>query len=211
MRLRSISRSFIPAFAAACLLFACAREQPESLRTVAAIEVPLRTSADRADLIAMLGRHARAGGLHVDDGSERWAEFRKGARPDEPPFVKDVLTKTIYISVWRGSEDDDPEVFVDDGGHQGRPWLRFLAGKHPELATRVRTGLLSDIRRRWPEAREVPVMPRGGLPLSDDLLWTGTAYIAKPERLSAYAARAGEVRRSSATTAHSPPENASRP
>ncbi len=161
--------------------------QPASNRTVAAIELPLLAASDRADLLDILRREASAGGLHVDDGSQQWIEFRKSAPKDEPPFAKSVLTKTIYVGVWRGTNDDDPEVFVDDGGHQGRPWLTFLQGEHPDLATKFRTRILTDIGRRWPDARVVPVMPNGALPLSDDLTWTGTAYVVKADRARNYA------------------------
>ncbi|HEY8616712.1 hypothetical protein [Phenylobacterium sp.] len=178
----------VAALAAIMLICGCA-EQPASLRTVAAVEVPLRTPADRADLLAMLRRHADAGGLHVDDVTQSWHTFRKSAPPDEPPAATDVLTKTIYVHLYRGPDDEGPEVVVDDGGHQGRPWLRFLRGKQPELALRVRTRLLSDIKRRWPDAREVPVTGTGGVPLEQDLVWTGTTYALKPERLAAYAPR----------------------
>jgi len=135
----------------------------------------------------MLRREASDGGLHVDDGSQQWIEFRKGAPADEPPFAKSVLTKSIYVGLWRGANDDDPEAFVDDGGHQGRPWLTFLQGKHAERATKVRARLLTDIKRRWPDARAAPVMPNGALPLSSDLTWTGTAYVVKAERVRDYA------------------------
>lgn len=134
----------------------------------------------------MLHRHAEAEGLHVDDGSRRWIEFRRGAPPDESPFVRDVLTKTIYVSVWRGAGDKDLEVSVDDGGHQGRPWLTFLRGDRPELATKARIRLLAEIRARWPEARDIPVTPNGRLPLAHDLVWTGASYVVKPERAAAY-------------------------
>lgn len=169
----------------ACLAAIIApRPQPESIRTVAAIEVSLRTPGDRADLLAMLNRHAAEAGLHVYDGSDEWIEFRKRtASPKEPPFAKSVGVKTIYVSVWRGKHS---EILVDDGGHQSRPWLMFSRGEAPDLATATRTRLLSEIRARWPEARDVPVTPGGGLPLAQDLIWTGKAYVVKPERVSAY-------------------------
>jgi hypothetical protein len=82
-------------------------------------------------------------------------------------------------------------VLVDDGGHQGRPWLTFLRGKHPKLASKVRADLLADIKGRWPEARNVPIMPNGGLPIANDLVWTGTIYVVKPDRSAAYSQSGG--------------------
>src|ERR1700678_3789508 len=183
----AIASTVTSAIAIVALAVSCApTQQPASNRTVAAIEVPLLGPSDRADLLAMLRSEARDGGLHVDDDSRQWIEFRKGAPSDEPTFAKSVLTKTIYVGLWRGANDDDPEVLVDDGDHQGRPWLTFLQGKHPDLATRVRARLLAAIKRRWPGARVVPVMPNGALPLSRDLTWTGRAYVVKAERLRDY-------------------------
>jgi hypothetical protein len=172
---------------AALVTILAPRPQPESIRTVAAIEVPLRTPADRADLLAMLNRRAAEAGLHVNDGTEEWIELRKGATSsDESSFARSVLDKTIYVGVWR---DRDPVILLDDGGHQGWPWLSFSRGKNPALATKTRTRLLAEIRARWPEARDVPVTSTGGLPLANDLIWTGKAYAVKPERMSAYGLR----------------------
>ena len=112
--------------------------------------------------------------------------MRRDAPSNEPAFAKSVLTKTIYASVWRGSDDTDEQILVDDGGHQGRAWLTFGQGEKPALASKLRTQVLGEIKRRWPDVREVPVMPNGRLPLADDLLWTGTSYVVKPERAAAY-------------------------
>jgi hypothetical protein len=172
-------------------VFLIPHPQPASAKQVAAVEVPLRTAADHADLMLMLRRNAREGGLHVDDGTDEWIKFRLGAPSNEPPAARNVLTKTIYVGVYRGNDDRDMEMDVDDGGHQGRAWLTFFRGKHPQLATKVRVQLLAEIQRRWPDARNVPVMPNGALPLADDLVWTGTSYVVKPERLADYAGRGG--------------------
>lgn len=138
--------------------------QPVSIRFVAAVEIPLRTPADRSDLLAMLRRHASASGLHVDDGSQAWRELQRNA-PDLPAFAR----RTLSVGVWRGEGDDDLEVSADDTGHEGRAWVIFSRGKQPELATRTRQGLLGAIARRWPGARRLPVLPSGGLPLAGDL------------------------------------------
>ncbi|HEX4693982.1 hypothetical protein, partial [Sphingomonas sp.] len=45
--------------------------QPDSIRTVAAIEIPLATPGDRRDLLALLRQQAATHGLHVDDLSAR--------------------------------------------------------------------------------------------------------------------------------------------
>jgi hypothetical protein len=181
------------ALPASCLWVARPRPQPPSLRTVAAIEVPLQTAADRADLLAILQHLARENGCHLDDSTAKWIEMRRNAPPEEPAFARRVLTKTIYAAVWRGSDDRDLEILIDDGGHQGRAWLTFSQGKRPELATKLRTRVLGEIKRRWPEARDVPVMPNGALPRAEDLLWTGGTYVVKPDRAAAYGQSANEA------------------
>jgi hypothetical protein len=174
----------VPAGCAGVFFFP--RPQPTSLKTVAAVEVPLRTSSDHADLLAMLQRIARQQGLHVDDGTTEWIKFRRSASANEPEFANDILTKTIYAAVYRGNDDSDMEIVVDDGGHQGRAWLTFIRGERPDLAARTRAQLIAEIKRRWPDARSIPVMPSGALPLATDLTWTGTSYVVKPDRLASY-------------------------
>jgi hypothetical protein len=191
-RYRAVGRYVIASLVAVGVLVVLAqgfvpRRESERNPTVAAVEVPLRNATDRADLLAMLQRHAREEGLHVDDRSQEWMESRRQADPGEPRLANDVLAKTIYVGVWRGEEDKDMEVLVDDGGRQGRPWLMFSRGDQPELATRSRRRLQAKIKARWPDARDVPVMPSGALPLADDLVWTGESYVVKPERAAAYA------------------------
>jgi hypothetical protein len=172
--------------AAALVLTACGvAKQPMSIRQVTAIEVPLTTTADRTDLLAILSAQARSGGLHVDDASGAWAKMTRDA-PGPPTSAASPVRKTIYVGLWRGIRDDDAEVIVDDGGHQGRAWVTFLRGKHPELAERARIALLAQIKARWPDARPIPVMPNGALPLAEDLIWSGEAYAVRPDRVEAY-------------------------
>jgi hypothetical protein len=144
-------------------------KQPESIKFVAAVALPLERPSDRSDLIAILRRDASAGGLHVEDVSDAWA--RLGARERDP-----LLRKSIYIGLWRGFLHGDLEVTVDDGGHPGRPWVIFSRGEHPTLAGQFRDGLLRDINHRWPDALELPISPSGGLPLVQDLRATPTGY-----------------------------------
>jgi hypothetical protein len=173
--------------ATALLTAACGGPNPPlNLRQITSIEVPLQTATDRADLLTMLSGQARSGALHLDDASATWAQMTRET-PGPPPNATSPVRKTIYVGLWRGSRDDDPEVLVDDGGHPGRAWVTFLRGKHPMLAEHVRLALLAQIEARWPDARPIPVMPNGSLPLAQDLEWTGTAYVVTPDRVGAYA------------------------
>jgi hypothetical protein len=93
---------------------------------------------------------------------------------------------SIYVGVWRGANDDDIEAAVDDLGHNGRAWVTFLKGRQPDRAARFQQGVLADIGRRWPEAKSLPVLPTGGLPLSDDLRMTPTGYKIDPAAAATY-------------------------
>jgi hypothetical protein len=169
---------------AAVLMAGCGVPHIPGLRQVSAIEVDVTRPADRAALIAILHERARLHGLHLDDLSEQWVQLGKGKPVTSP------VKKSIYVGLWRTADDKDLLAGVDDGGHLGKAWVTFLAGEQPELADEVRRGLLADIERRWPDARKIPVMPNGALPLDDDLVWTGSSYVVKSERISSYAAPA---------------------
>jgi hypothetical protein len=156
-------------------------EQPASIQTVAALEIPLETQADRADLLAMLRRQAAAGGLHVDDGSREREEIQR-ADPNFPDFARGSL----FVGVWRGDNDDDLEVSVDDAGHPNRAWLTFARGSQVEAATRFRETLIRALRQRWPNFRALPILPGGGLPLADDLIHTPSGYRIKRAEAARY-------------------------
>lgn len=83
---------------------------------------------------------------------------------------------TIYVGVWRGTKDEDFEASIDDMGHLGRAWVRFLKGGRADLPPDRREQVLVEIRQRWPDVRSVPVLPSGGLPLVDDLRHTPQGY-----------------------------------
>jgi hypothetical protein len=157
-------------------------DQPESIRTVAAVEIPLRTAADRNDLVAILVRNAAAiGGIHVDDESERWREGEAQAN-----MIAPEERGTIFVGVWRGTNDGDPEADVDDSGHPGRAWLSFARGRYPDRAARFREAVLAEVHRRWPRAQTLPVLPSGGLPLPRDLRLTKAGYAIAPAAAATY-------------------------
>ena len=153
------------------LLVGCSPVDQESIRTVAAIEVPLRGEADRADLLSLLQHHAERSGLHVDDGSEQWRQFEQEANLIAP---QDRLT--FNVGVWRGDNDEENEALADDRFHPGRVWVTFPRGSQPDRSSRFREPLIADIKRRWPEAKPVPILPWGGLPHARDLVLTQDGY-----------------------------------
>src|SRR4051812_40998620 len=91
------------------LLTACSPVDQESLRTVAAIEVPLHSQADWRDLLAILRRHAAAFSLHVDDAS---AQLRASESQSKQVAPEDQ--STFYIGLWRVDDDEEAEVIADD-------------------------------------------------------------------------------------------------
>ncbi|MEO6217856.1 MAG: hypothetical protein ABIO86_17645 [Sphingomonas sp.] len=144
---------------------------PQAKKYVAAIEIPIVASADRNDLLAILRSRAPKAGLHMDDLSERL-----GLYPirDENSSLRSL--GTIYVGIWHGKRDNDLEVVIGDAGHPGRAWVGFLRGKKPVRAERFRQDLTREIRKRWPLAQLIPVLPSGGLPSADDLLPTESGY-----------------------------------
>lgn len=153
------------------LLAGCSPVDQESVRTVAAIEVPLRGEADRADLLSLLQRHAARSGLHVDDGSEEWRQFEQEANLIAP---QDRLT--FNVGVWRGDDDGEIEASAGDRFHAGRVWVIFPRGSQPDRSRRFREPLIAEITRRWPESQRIPILPWGGLPHARDLVLTGDGY-----------------------------------
>jgi len=163
------------------LVASCSPVDQESVRTVAAIEVPFHSDADRADLLAMFRRSAAAAGLHVDDGSAQWREFEREANILAPQD-----RATFDVGVWRGADDDEAEILADDRFHPGRVWVTFRRGSLPDRSTRIREPLIAEIRAHWPDARMIPITPRGGLPLVDDLVLTERGYRIKRSTAGRY-------------------------
>jgi hypothetical protein len=154
--------------------FGCSHSKADdSYKSVAVIEVPVRTTADHSDLISIMRRMAAANGMHVDDDSQKWIDFQRSF-----PHDKDAVDTraTIYVGVWRGSEDDDFEASVSDMMHLGRAWVSFLQGGRADLPAEKREQVLAEIRKRWPDAPSVPALPSGGEPLADDLRLTPQGY-----------------------------------
>jgi hypothetical protein len=158
------------------LLAACTPVDQASVRTVAAVEITVRSAADRADLLNILRSVAATdASLHVDDMTARWRDFASKSKG-----LPSQVDGTFYVGVWRGKDDDEMEVDATDMGHKGRVWLTFPRGLQPERSSRLRSRLLAAIYDRWPDAQAVPVLPSGGLPLSEDLRRTAAGYkIAK--------------------------------
>jgi hypothetical protein len=150
--------------------------QPESLRTVAAFEVPLPNAEERTEFLAVLSAAAEAEGFHVD-----------AADADDLQMLSKALPMNIHAAVWRGADDDEVLAGVDDmGGHLGRAWITFSRGEDPRLASRFRERAMRRILARWPSTQSLPILPTGGIPLAADIRLTPEGYRVKPEAASRY-------------------------
>jgi len=165
------------ALALLMLCFGCrGTPQPESARTVAAFEVPLRDAKERAEFLALLSAAAEAEGLHVD-----------AADADALKLLSETSPVTIHAGVWRGADDDEMLAGVDDmHGHLGRAWITFSRGEDPRLAARFRERAMRRILARWPSTQSLPILPTGAIPLTADLRLTPEGYRVKPEAASQY-------------------------
>ena len=162
------------------ILLACSAcgvaPQPESARTVAALEVPISTPSDREELLALLRQEAKIEGFHVD-----------AATAEELKRLSEVSPLTINAAVWRGTNDDEPVASVMDGAdHLGLAWLTFSKSEEPERTARFRANVMRRITLRWPKTHGLPIMPTGAIPLHDDLLLTSDGYRVKRAAASKY-------------------------
>jgi hypothetical protein len=159
------------------VLIACSgcapREQPS---TLAAIEVPIPTGRDRTDLIKALEEFGAAEALHVDVATAQALEYERSNLPQD-------AHSTLRMGVWRGDKDQDLEMSVTDMGHLGRAWVSFIRSGDADVSGEGRERLLGVLRDRWPDARLLPVLPSGGLPLARDLVATPQGYeVIRSER-----------------------------
>jgi hypothetical protein len=168
-------------FAVTCVLAAgCGvAVQPESAKTVAAFEVPLRSEADRNQFLAVLRAAAEPEGMHVD--AETSQDIAQGTK------VSPAFAKTMNAAVWRGANDRESVASAMDlPENVGKVWLSFSKGKDPLLTTRFRDNAMRQIMLRWPDTLSLPIMPTGAIPLPGDLIRTPNGYIVNPAEAHKY-------------------------
>ncbi|MEB0284593.1 hypothetical protein, partial [Sphingomonas sp. 10B4] len=158
-------------------LGACgAARQSENTPAAAAVDVPLPTKHDRDDFILMLRESAAAHGFHVD-----------AATPEEIQQSNSVSPITVNATVWRGKNDDEVVASAMDGiGHVGRVWLSFEKGSDQQTFSAFKADLWRHVRRRWPDALPLPIMPTGAIPLPNDLVRTPDGFKVKPSAAAKY-------------------------
>jgi hypothetical protein len=156
-----------------------AAPQPESIKTVAAFEVPLQSAADREQFLAVLRAAAEVEGMHVDAESETDLESEARVSPD--------FRMTMKAAVWCGSNDEEAVASaMDQFDHLGQVWLTFSRGKDPAMVARFRERAMHEIMVHWPSTLSLPVMPTGAIPLHRDLVRTTNGYIVNPSEAHRY-------------------------
>jgi hypothetical protein len=154
--------------------------QPESIKTVAAYSVPLRSDQERNEFLSVLRTAAGKDGMHVDAVSRQELEEMARSAPQS--------AMTIYAGVWKGSADDESVAIVmDQRDHLGQAWIMFSKGTDPKIATKFRERAMREILRRWPDTLSLPIMPTGAIPLYSDLIRTPKGYVVVPSAASKYA------------------------
>jgi hypothetical protein len=153
--------------------------QPESIKTVAAFEVPLQSEADREQFLSVLRAAAEVEGMHVDAESGKDLENEAKVSPN--------FKMTMKAAVWRGSNDNEAVASaMDQFNHLGQVWLMFSRGKDPAMVARFRERAMHEIMLRWPNTLSLPIMPTGSIPLRRDLIRTATGYTVKPSEAHKY-------------------------
>lgn len=153
--------------------------QPESLKTVAAYEVPLPSQADHDQFLGTLRAAAQPLGLHVDAATSQQLQEQSKVGP--------AFRMTMNATVWRGANDTEPLASaMDQPDHLGQIWISFFRGEDPTLASRLRESAMREIMRHWPDTISLPIMPTGAIPLHSDLIRTSSGYIVNPSAAHKY-------------------------
>jgi hypothetical protein len=160
--------------------------QPESIKTVAAFEVPLQSKVDRERFLSVLRAAAEVEGMHVD--AEGDADLENDAK------VSPNFKMTMKAAVWRGSNDEEAVASaMDQFDHLGQVWLMFSKGKDPATVARFREDAMHEVMLNWPNTLSLPIMPTGAIPLHGDLIRTSTGYIVNPSEAHKYSLAATET------------------
>ena len=152
-------------------------DQPDPKETIAAYEVPLHSAEAREEFLATLDKEARRFEFHVDSST-----------PEELEMLSSVSPITLNASVWRGDDDDEMLASAMDFQDRiGRVWIAFFKSEDAALSERFMQEVVSALKDRWPETRQLPIMPSGAIPHVEDLIVNGDRYVVAPEAAEKYA------------------------
>ncbi len=153
--------------------------KPDSIKTVAAFEVPLQTEADHDEFLLVLGAAATAEGMHVYSDNKRVLEMESKNNPN--------FQMTVNTAVWRGPNNHELVAnAMDQVDHLGQIWLMFSRGEEPEVNAKFRERVMHEIMQHWPGTLSLPITPSGGIPLRTDLIQTPAGYVVKPSEAKRY-------------------------
>lgn len=149
------------------------KPQPDSIKTVAAFEIPLPTEADGDEFLLVLRAAATSEGMQVDSESKGVLESESKNNPG--------FHATVKASVWRGPNNHEmiAKAF-NQVDHMGQVWLMFYRGESPEMNAGFRERAMREIMQRWPGTLSLPITPSGGIPSRTDLIRTPTGYVFNP-------------------------------
>lgn len=142
---------------------------PESIRTIAAFEVPLPTVVERHQFIEVLRREAAAAGLHVDAVSD-----------EDLHILSQISPLTMNAAIWRGDDEEMVASAINPPTRPEKVWITFAQGERPGQFTAFRHGLMRKIIQHWPETLPLPIMPTGAIPNPHDMDRTPSGYVVKP-------------------------------
>lgn len=169
-------------FACIVLLLACGPvPRPDSIRTVAAYEVPLPSADDRRAFLSVLSEISKTSGLHVDSATDE--ELASTAK------VIPEARMTIHAAIWRGERDEESIATIMDGyDHLGLVWIMFVRGEDEVFSAQFRERVMTAVKLRWPGTVSLPIAPSGAIPHHEDMIRTPEGYIINPAAASRYEA-----------------------
>ena len=153
--------------------------QSESMKTVAAFEVPLPSEADREEFLSVL--RAAAELEHMQVYAESNANLASAAKAGQN------FQMTMNAAVWRGTNDNELiATALDHFDHLGRIWLMFSRGEDSEINAKFQERAMHEIMLRWPNTLSLPVTPSGAIPGQSVLIRTPNGYVVKPSEIDKY-------------------------
>lgn len=153
--------------------------QSESMKTVAAFEVPLPSEADRDEFLSVLRTAAEMEHMHVY--AESGANLASAAKAGQN------FQMTMNATVWRGAHDNELiATALDHFDHLGRIWIMFSKGEHSEISAKFQERAMHEIMLHWPNTLSLPVTPTGAIPGQSVLIRTPNGYVVKPSEVDKY-------------------------
>jgi len=155
------------AWAAAALIAALAGcsggEGERRFRYAEAVEIPVAVT-ERDALAEAVAGFAQRNGLAFHDTSPRAQRLSNGHR---------TLALLVQRPLTNGRLWDEVEIAADGNAPALATFAEPLDQGVAADAARGRAELVAELRRRWPETRDIPLLPGGGVPRQADLVRTG--------------------------------------